>query len=265
MEKQQKTKLVKLAKADKPVNENDGQMTVEERYKKKSLHEHILLLPDSYIGSVDSDVRDMWVWSNDDDMIIKKNISFPPGLYKIFDEIIVNARDQSVRDKTCKNIKVSISKETGMISVWNDGNGIPIEIHKEYNIYVPELIFGNLLTGENYNKSEDKTVGGKNGYGAKLANIYSTEFHVETVDMKQKKKYYQKFTSNMYQKDEPVITAVTNKQIPYTKISFVADFAKFGIENLTDDIIELFQKRAYDLARCAGGGIKVYFNDKTHS
>jgi DNA topoisomerase-2 len=39
-------------------------------------------------------------------------------------------------------IKVDINQAEGTISVWNNGKGIPIEIHKEHNCYVPELIFG---------------------------------------------------------------------------------------------------------------------------
>ena len=74
-----------------------------------------------------------------------------------------------------------------MISVLNDGKGIPVQIHKEHNIYVPELVFGHLLTSSNYNDSEKKVTGGRNGYGAKLTNIFSTKFIVETADSKQKK------------------------------------------------------------------------------
>ena len=61
-----------------------------------------------------------------------------------------------------------------MISVWNNGKGIPITIHKEHKIYVPELILGNLLTSSNYDDTEKKTTGGRNGFGAKLANVFST-------------------------------------------------------------------------------------------
>ena len=70
-------------------------------------------------------------------------------------------------------IKVEINIENGYISVWNNGKGIPIEIHKEHKCYVPELIFGQLLTSSNYDDDEQKVTGGRNGFGAKLANIFS--------------------------------------------------------------------------------------------
>ena len=111
-------------------------IAVEDIYKKKTHHEHILSSPDTYIGSAEPDTKPMYVYDDASDKIIKKDITFVPGLYKIYDEILVNARDHSIRDKTCKNIKVSIDKETGFISVYNDGNGIPVELHKELQIYI---------------------------------------------------------------------------------------------------------------------------------
>jgi DNA topoisomerase-2 len=143
-------------------------MAVEDIYKKKTHHEHILSTPDTYIGSAEADTKPMYVYDDETKKIIKKDITFVPGLYKIYDEILVNARDHSIRDKTCETIKVNINKETGSISVYNDGVGIPVELHKELQIYIPEMIFGHLLTSSNY-EQKGKIVGGKNGYGAKCS------------------------------------------------------------------------------------------------
>ena len=79
-------------------------------------------------------------------------------------------------------LKISIDLEENTISVYNNGRGIPIDIHEREQIYVPELIFGHLLSSSNYDDDENKLTGGRNGYGAKLANIYSHEFTVETAD-----------------------------------------------------------------------------------
>ena len=98
-----------------------------------------------------------------------------------------------------KYIKVTIDKENNSISVKNGGKGIPIEIHKEYNIYIPELIFGILLTWSNYNDDIKKVTGGRNGLDAKLTNIYSKKFIVETAYKKSGKIYKQIFTNNKYQ------------------------------------------------------------------
>ena len=73
-------------------------------------------------------------------------------------------------------IRVTIDQANNRISVKNNGVGIPVEMHKEYSMYVPELIFGHLLTSSNYNDDDKKVVGGRNGYGAKLTNIFSKFF-----------------------------------------------------------------------------------------
>ena len=59
-----------------------------------------------------------------------REISFVPGLYKIFDEILVNAADNKQRDKNMNEIRVTIDREAGEISIYNNGRGIPIEIHE---------------------------------------------------------------------------------------------------------------------------------------
>ncbi len=89
------------------------------------------------------------------------------------------------------------------------------------------MIFGQLLTSTNYSK-EDKTWGGKNGYGAKLANIFSTEFTVETVDSTRNKIYTQTWKNNMKERQDPVIKNYS--KVPYTKITFKPDFKRFKIK-----------------------------------
>lgn len=168
----------------------DGQgKTIEEMYQKKSQLEHILLRPDTYIGSIEKHTQILWVYQNDE--MVNRSISYVPGLYKIFDEILVNAADNKQRDSSMDSVKVTIDVEQNCISVYNNGAGVPVEIHQEEKVYVPELIFGHLLTSSNYDDTEKKTTGGRNGYGAKLTNIFSTELIIETADGKRQKKYKQ--------------------------------------------------------------------------
>lgn len=234
-------------------------VSIEEQYKKKSLHQHILDLPDTYIGSVQNDLMNIYVYDDDENKIIKKDRHITLGLYKIFDEVLVNASDNTVRDKKCNKIMVDINKETGELSVWNNGSSIPIEIHKEYNIYVPELIFGNLLTSGNYDQ-KGKTVGGKNGLGSKVSNIYSSKYDIEICDSVRKKKYFQRFTNNMYDKEEPVITTISSNTESYTKITFIPDYKRFGLKNLTDDMVSLLKRRVYDTAGTTNENVSVWLN-----
>ncbi|CAM9110054.1 unnamed protein product, partial [Choristocarpus tenellus] len=137
----------------------EDDVPVEERYQKKTQLEHILLRPDTYIGSIEKVTQEMWVYDDVNDNIVKRQATFVPGLYKIFDEIIVNAADNKQRDDAMSKLKVCIDSENGSISVWNDGRGIPIQMHREHGVYVPELIFGHLLTGSNFDDDQKKTTG----------------------------------------------------------------------------------------------------------
>lgn len=190
--------------------------------------------------------------------MVNKEISYPPGLYKIFDEILVNAADHSQRDKKMNCLKVEIDPENQLISVWNNGSGIPVEIHKKEKIYVPELIFGHLLTSSNYDDNEKKVVGGRNGFGAKLANIFSTQFTVETADAVNGKRFKQVFRDNMNSKDDPIIRSNPKKEA-YTKITFSPDLPRFGMNHLDDDIVSLMKKRVYDIAG-TNSSMKVFLN-----
>lgn len=160
---------------------------IEDIYQKKTQLEHILLRPDTYVGSLERDKKSFWLLNEAEDAFEEREIEYVPGLYKIFDEIIVNAADNFQRSKDMSYIKVDIDQGTGSISVKNNGKGIPVEIHKKEKCYVPDLIFGNLLTGSNFNDDERKVTGGRNGYGAKLANIFSKMFIVECADKKRKR------------------------------------------------------------------------------
>lgn len=229
--------------------------TIEETYKKKNLHEHILARPGMYVGAIQQVTEEQYILTNN--CIQKKIISYTPGLYKIFDEILVNSVDHSIKDTSVKNIKVSITPDE--VSVYNDGNGIPVVIHKEYGIYIPELIFGNLLTSSSYTE-EKRITGGLNGLGAKLCAVFSTKFTVETIDSNEKLHYIQTFKDNMYVKEKPVIKKTTKKS--YTKITFNPDFSKFGIKEFSTDFIELLYRRVYDITGVTDKRVNVYLNDE---
>ncbi|EGG19554.1 DNA topoisomerase II [Cavenderia fasciculata] len=245
----------------KIVSSSGKEKTVEEIYQKKDLLDQILLRPDTYIGSIEKQEEELWIWEND--RMKKRKTVFVPGLYKIFDEILVNAADNLQRKdgQPMKSIKVEINANDNRISVWNDGKGVPVEMHKGEKMQVPELVFGHLLTSSNYDDSEERLAGGRNGFGAKLTNAFSQKFLVECADSARKKLFKQTFTKNMKQRDEPVIESYT-KATDYTKITFHPDLARFGMTRLDDDDnLELLTKRVYDIAGC-NQSLKVYLNGK---
>ena len=231
--------------------------SVEQIYKKKDLHQHILDRPDTYIGS-NKNIKDyQYVFDEESQKIIKKEVEFNPAFIKIFDEILVNAIDHTIRDSSTNVIKVNIDDDT--ISVMNNGAGIPVVIHKEHEVYIPELIFGQLLTSSNYDDTKQRIVGGLNGLGATVANIYSKKFIIETVDSVNQLYYYQEFSDNMYKKTQPIIKS--SKKKSYTKISFLPDYRRFSMKGMTKDIESIIKKRTYDTAANTNKDVSVYFND----
>ena len=241
-----------------------------EKYQQKTDKEHILANPDTYIGSVENVEADMWLFNKDSQKIIQKSVQYIPGLYKLFDEGIVNCRDhvvrmkQAIKDKKADSLPVSYIdigiQDDGTITMTNDGNGIDVAMHPEYNIWIPELIFGHLRTSTNYNKNEKKIVGGKNGFGFKLVLIWSTEGSIETVDHIRGLKYTQAFSNNLDTINKPKVTKCKNK--PYTKITFKPDYSRFGVDGLTPDMVNILIKRIYDVAAVTEKNIKVKYNSQ---
>lgn len=241
-----------------------------DKYKKLDHREHVLTRPGMYIGSIEEDTFNTWVFDPATERLVKRDIRYVPGLYKIFDEIIVNAVDHAVRLKQTqgehltRNIRVGINLETGWIEVTNDGDGIEVERHPEHNIYIPQLIFGTMLTSTNYTDEEaggeERIIGGQNGIGAKACNIFSKEFHIETVDAKRKRHYTQVFTDNMSVAHEPTVKYCTKK--PYTTIRFLPDYARFKGAALSADMHALFVKRVYDLCALTDNDVNVFLNGK---
>jgi DNA topoisomerase-2 len=157
-------------------------------------------------------------------------------------------------------IKVTIDIEESTISVYNNGRGIPIEMHSTEKMYIPELIFGHLLSSSNYDDDEKKLTGGRNGYGAKLANIYSHEFTVETADKNTEQKYKQTWTKNMSVCGKAKITKNTKGE-EWTRVTFRPDLARFGMEKIDEDTAGLLRKRVYDMAGTVKD-VKVFLNDE---
>jgi DNA topoisomerase-2 len=231
-----------------------------EKYDKKTPREHVLLRPDTYIGDIEPTTEDMWIYSNES--MIKQKITYTSGFLKIFDEVLVNARDAAVNDPSCDTIKVEYNIEEGFISVWNNGDiGIPVEEHPVHKTLVPTMIFGELLTSSNYNDSEERTTGGRNGLGAKLASIFATKFIVEVDDAKRLKRFKQEWTDNMLNIGKAKVTKLPAKTKSSVKITFYPDFKRFGLKDLLNDHQTLFQRRTIDIAGTSNK-LKLYFNEQ---
>ena len=239
--------------------------SIEQKYRRLTDVEHALLRPGRYIGNVSPHTAETWVIGSrpvaDGDTIkvaenvmVRKEITWNPGLIKIFDEVITNSVDHSKRPEGehLDTIRVEIDRKTGTITVQDNG-GIPVELHKEYGEYVPALIFGYLRSGSNFDDHTESDGAGQNGEGATLTNIFSTSFTVETSDGK--KTFKQTWTKNMTERSD---AKVTNGGKGFTKITYTPDYAHLNTQ-LDDGNYEKLVKRVYDIAGC-NKHLKVYLN-----
>lgn len=244
--------------------------SISKKYKKLTDREHVLHNSDTYIGSIEQVQEEQYLIAEDNEKIVREVITFIPGLYKLFDEAIVNCRDHVVRcrqkidegDDTIKPvtyIKIGFGEDDS-ITIENDGNGIDVVEHPEHKLWVPEMIFGHLRTGTNYDKTEKKIVGGKNGFGVKLIFIWSTHGYVETIDHIRGLKYRQNFRNNLEVIEKPKITKVKSTK-PYTKIMFVPDYKRMGVDGLTPEFKRLLTRRAYDIAAITDKSVKMKINN----
>jgi len=248
---------------------------ISKTYQMKTDRQHVLDAPDTYIGSVISSELKTWTFedSDDKDTMVEKNITYIEALLKLFDECIINARDHSIRmaqkkinEPDNENINqvtfidVNITDD-GTITICNDGNGIDVAKHPEHLIWIPQMIFGMLRTSTNYNKDEQKIVGGKNGYGVKLIFIWSTFGEIETLDHIRGLRYKQQFRNNMSIIEDPIIAKVKSSK-SFTKITFKPDYTRLGIQTLTPEMSLLFKKRVFDIAAVTNSKIKVRYNNE---
>ena len=258
-----------------------------QKYQKMTDREHILKKPDTYIGTIEPaetmeyimDAPAVAPATNGDAvataapaLLTRRSITYIPGLYKLFDEGMVNMRDHVVRQAQAvadgkpdalpvTTLEVEIDPADGTIHMTNDGNGIDVAQHPEHKLWIPEMIFGHLRTSTNYDENKkEKIVGGKNGFGFKLVLIWSVWGRVETVDHVRGLKYVQEFKNNLTEIVPPVVTKTKVK--PYTRVSFRPDYARFGLpgNNLTADMVALFLKRTYDIAAVTDKTVKVKYN-----
>ena len=253
-------------------------------YKKLSHREHILLRPHMYIGAVETNDEYVWVYDPKTEKMVFRKLRLNPGLLKIMDEILVNSYDQYIRSITekgrlaVKSISVECSynedEKATVISVTNDGDPIPCVMHSTEKIYVPELIFGNLLTSSNYREQDEKyerITGGLNGLGCKLTNVFSKRFSVDIKDGGNAIHYKQTWSNNMASVSKPSVRKMT-AQKSNVSVEFIPDLSKFpgtssdkSQNRISDDMYDFIYTRAIEIAALVGKECKVSWNGHTVS
>jgi DNA topoisomerase-2 len=231
------------------------------KYTKLDPVQHVRERPGMYVGSVVPEQRLFVIASVSDTGIYfrKANVEMVPALYKLFDEVLSNALDASVRDASVKNIKITIADD--FINVRNDGCGIPVVQHEEHKCYVPELIFGHLHTGENFN-DEDRLVAGQNGLGVKLCNIFSNKFVINVRDALTGSVFYAEWLDGMTRMTPPKIKMKSAPSTGFVDVLFHPDDAMLAPSGaISCDVRQLFARRTLDVALAARDGVSIQFND----
>lgn len=231
-----------------------------ESVQKLSHIEHVLKRPDSYVGPVDAVREPYWVLSGK--KFKKTATKYSPALLKIFDEVLVNAIDRnSMYPKQVTTISINVDKDSGMVTIDNNGplGGLVIQKNQKEDVWNPELVFGHLLTSTNYDDTQKRIVGGRNGYGAKLANIYSKWFSVIIKDPETKQEYSQEWFDNMSTCYPPKMKKF-NGATASVSVSFKPDWSRFGMKDMENGIYKIMEKRVWDANICTSANCKVKFN-----
>lgn len=257
--------------------------TGELEYSRLSLHEQILLRPDTYVGSTRrlKSSGKIWVKVKDQDKFVRKEVTYTEASIRTFMEFLSNAIDNIWRSKQfkipTKYLDVKIDRENGFLSVENDGKPIPFDffVEKKNGVsivtkeYIPEAIFGSVLTSSNYNDNEKRKTSGRNGFGGKLGNIFANELAIKLYNPNFQSIYQQKWTNNMFNKFPPEFIK-DKKQFPttkgktgYTQVRWKPDFKRFNMTGIDDDFMCVAEKVIYDYALIAAlNGVTTFYNDK---
>lgn len=227
--------------------------SVEQKYRKLSDIDHVLLRPGMYCGSTKPREDEIYLMQEDGSISLRK-VTYNPAFLKIFDEIVSNSVDEHRRNPKLNEIRVTVDPALGAVKVWDNG-GIPVVKHTEYDEWVPEMIFSNLKAGSNFNDDEERLVAGTNGVGSTLTNIFSKKFRIRTAD--KKNAFQQTFTNNMRERTEAKVLPWKDG---FTEIFFEPDLERFGMTAIDLDHVDMMRKRCIDLAAC-NPKIKMFFNE----
>ncbi len=234
--------------------------------------EHVLARSDMYIGSCTPQDVEYVAWEDAEGA--KSTLSASkrtapgcvPALLHLFDEVLVNAVDNSTRCAEQKKISVTIDRVTGEIQVYNDGATIPVIKHADTGEYTPTITMSTFLSGSNLDDNQERTWGGRFGIGVKAVNAWSTRFHVTCCDAVNHKKFEQTWTDNMSVTSPPTVTRYAAKTSS-TTVTFTPDYARLGVSpaaeggNVLDDgTYGALVSRVYDACVCTRPNLHVSLN-----
>lgn len=258
-----KTLVIKPQKQDN--TQTKTQHVKQSDYSRfRDQRDHIYNIPDTYIGGSVQGERDERVLNLETGLFQKKTIFLPEGVERLFIEILSNAGDNSARSmfKGIDPGEICVTMTDTTIKIRNGGIPIPVEIHKEEGIYVPELIFGYLMSSSSYDKNKKRKFSSRNGFGAKLTNVFSKVFKVTVADPINGLLFEKEWRDNMKISDPCSLTDYSKDEKAFVEIEYTLDFQRFGYQDnkYPSEAFELFSRHIVDTAFTLK--IPVSFNGK---
>ena len=230
--------------------------TAAVEYEWLGARDAILRRPDTFLGRVAPRAVTRTVLLEDGTSTTVE-CELSPALEKMFDEIITNAIDHRVRDAAMTYIKVSIDDD-GCIQVSNDGSTtIPTTDWPETSIPTPQVLFHELNAGSNLGTVNKHNVGGRNGVGATVTNIFSKRFNVEICNPDDKVEYKQAFSENASVVTTPIRKPYRCKKA-ITTVRFLPDYTRLGMTlPLSPGVRSILVGRAADASACTPATVHV--------
>jgi DNA topoisomerase-2 len=217
--------------------------------------------------------------------LVLRSVMYNEGLVNVFKELINNAADNRQRDLSTNCIRVTVDRNTGCITLRNNGPSLPVahcsaDDERIRHLWVGELVFSHFYAGSNTKSGQGKKVGGTNGIGAKIANILASWFEVEFYDHGRNQTFYKRWTDNMGSAGPAIVTPGSGTPAKYApfrppqehhkvdpradwfRVSLRPDYRRFGYpgDALDQDTFALIRKVAWDIAGTAKPGMTVVFN-----
>lgn len=269
MESQRVHNSIFTMSTDTAVTTTDGEIiSLEDR-------EHLLLRPDTLCGSTANCEHVMHVFTptgspdaeslQQQFTVQSRTLNFAPAIKNLFQEILTNALDRQFRDPTVHKIEVWVDCDDaggrGWIRVKNDGLGVPVIFDEERRTWKPTMAFSHFRSGTNFTDGDGpRFTAGRNGYGCKATNVFSSRFMVDTMDPRSKKWFRQEFANNMALIHEPVIKTKDVKK-GWTDIKFLLDFPRLGSPSgMTEDVRLLILTTTINAAACLTKGVTLHLN-----
>jgi len=221
--------------------------------------QHILQRPDMYVGSLIKTPRTSFCLSSQNGKLQAKTctITHSEAQEQIFLEIVGNAADNVRRSRELglDPQRIEITMTSNSVTIRNYGAVIPVT-QDENGYWIPCKVFSHFRTGSNFNDQVERLYIGKNGYGAKLTNTYSSRFSILCADSQHGLIYSQTWLNNM---SSSTVDIQPYQGVGFTEVSYTPDFYRFQATDFDAEAIQLYLARAAEVAYTCQ--IPVTFND----